>query len=263
MKADECRKVVKAKTKVLAIMSIISFLGYFFVFLIFSRLSHWEDLETWLFNIIRHEISDAMLPMAYSLIMIRVIGSGIFLVIMLYFNTRLKSKKSISIIPYFLPMIIVMSHAISWLGIGSVSIGWLLSFPISLLAISTVLSLLRGKGIENHIKSTKVFIGAIIVSFVIWLYMFRVDMRLINRDDLPRFAMSQVVAVPDLYAHRGIGWSAWPLTMDIMCHMVQEDCSGYMIVFWSIISIVLILGIYFFILFIIIKVTGKLLKLLS
>ena len=247
MEIDKCgENKAWQKTRVLSIMSIISFIGYFFITISISNMSRWYDLSMWIVNVISRGVSESMLPMVGSLILVRVVGSGLFCVIMIYFSVRLKRENTVSIIPYFLPIIDVMSHAIGWAGLGSVSIGWLLSLPISLLAISTVFTLLKEKGIEKLKKSTKVFVGAVVISFAIWLYMFSFDMRLMSRHESPRFAF--FTSGP---SYMGIGWLV-QYPMSFVVHL--EDLERYWISFWPILMLVLVFGLYLLFLFVIIKI---------
>ena len=250
---------VRQRTNVLALISVISFLGYFFIMLSFSTLNRWDDLATWLFDMMRYNVPDLILSMVFRPIFVRVVASGVFCMTMIWLCFRLRAKKSVSTIPYFLPIITVISHAVGWFGVGAISFGWLLDLPILFLSISTILVLQGKNGIKDIEKSTKIFIGIVVASFVIWLYMFSIDMSLVGRDELPRFARIQEVAMaPRLYAYNGIGWGAWPNQMDIMCQMLQEDCTGHRVYFFPPIFIAIIVSLYLLGLFVVIRIMGRL-----
>jgi len=108
---------------------------------------------------------------------------------------------------------------------------------------------------KNKKASTKIFIITIVASFLVWLYLFIVDMQLINANQIPRFARSFEDATSHL-SYRGLGWEVhFPVPS------CAEDCPPFAgrVYLWNFGTIILTLAIYLFVLFILSLILGKIL----
>ena len=127
----------KSLTLSIATLSILSFLGYFFSTVALGSMHRVDDITVWFFGLIFAEVTNTQWLVLPWFVHGRTFLSGLFCVFMFTSYFRLKAKQQISILPYFLPLVLLISHGLGFI-FGVITMGWIFDIILSLLAISFI-----------------------------------------------------------------------------------------------------------------------------
>ena len=129
--------IFKSLTLSIAILSTLGFSGYFFSTMALGTMHRVDDITTWFFNLMYAEVTYTQWLVLPWFVHGRTFLSGLFCVSMLISYFRLRAEQQISILPYFLPLVLLISHGLGFI-FGMITMGWIFDIILSLLAISFI-----------------------------------------------------------------------------------------------------------------------------